>query len=122
MRWRVECRKYIDKSVNLCYNIDISCTFQLRGDRVISLETCPKCEGKAKLIWGPHNFRANPPKKGHKQSTFALVQCLNKECNFKTKTYKPVNGESAEVLKERAILAWNLLPRENNPANTDSGT
>ena len=120
MLYHIKNHKYIDKSVNLCYNIDISCTFQLRGDRVISLEICPKCEGKAKLIWGPHNFRANPPKKGHKQSTFALVQCLN--CNFKTKTYKPVNGESAEVLKERAILAWNLLPRESNPTDTASDT
>ena len=88
---------------------------------MISLERCPKCEGKAKLKWGPHNcnYKANPPKKGHKESTFALVQCLS--CNFKTKTFKPVNGESAEVLKERAILAWNLIPREST-SNTISDT
>lgn len=88
---------------------------------MFSLGHCPKCGGKAKVIWGPHNFRANPPKKGHKQSTFAYVKCL--DCDFKTKTYKPQNGESASVLKEKAVLAWNLLPRDKQetpvtPADT----
>ena len=93
---------------------------------MISLKSCPKCGGKGKLLWGPHNFRTQKPKsskdhKGHKKSTFALVQCLNRECNFKTEKYTPVNGESAEVLKERAILAWNLIPREST-SNTISDT
>ncbi len=74
---------------------------------MVSLAPCRECGGKGKLKWGPHNcnYKKNPPKKGHKESTFALVQCLS--CGFKTKTYKPTNGESVSVLKEKAIFAWN---------------
>ena len=75
------------------------------------LSPCPECGGEARLDKNVQlRFRGAPAKGSGKR--FSRVRCLEPDCGFATKKFKPEKGENNKKLYAKATTCWERFCKE----------